>query len=148
MPQMMNAMVLHPGTSRLVEETVPIPQPARGELLIRVGACAVCRTDLHVVDGDLPGPKLPLIPGHEVIGVVEALGDGAPAGLRGQRVGVPWLGETCGDCEYCRSGHENLCDRARFTGYTRDGGFAEYLVRITATVFRSRKAIPIPMRRR
>lgn len=128
MPQMMKAMVLHPGTSRLVEETVPIPQPARGELLIRVGACAVCRTDLHVVDGDLPGPKLPLIPGHEVIGVVEALGDGAPAGLRGQRVGVPWLGETCGDCEYCRSGHENLCDRARFTGYTRDGGFAEYLV--------------------
>jgi propanol-preferring alcohol dehydrogenase len=125
---MMKAMVLHAGTSRLSEDTVPVPQPARGELLIRVGACAVCRTDLHVVDGDLPNPKLPLIPGHEVIGTVEALGDGAPSGLVGERVGVPWLGETCGDCVYCRSGRENLCDKARFTGYTRDGGFAEYLV--------------------
>jgi propanol-preferring alcohol dehydrogenase len=88
----------------------------------------VCRTDLHVVDGDLPGPKLPLIPGHEVIGTVDAVGSGAPGEALGQRVGVPWLGSTCGRCRYCRSGHENLCDRAQFTGYTRDGGFAEYLV--------------------
>lgn len=124
----MKAMVLHPETSRLAEETVAIPQPGNGELLIRVGACAVCRTDLHVVDRDLPNPKLPLIPGHEVIGIVEALGDGAPSDLLGQRVGVPWLGSTCGDCMYCRSHHENLCDKAKFTGYTRDGGFAEYLV--------------------
>lgn len=125
---MMKAMVLHPGTSHLAEETVPVPRPGTGELLVQVGACAVCRTDLHVVDGDLPDPKLPLIPGHEVIGTVEALGDGAPSHLLGQRVGVPWLGSTCGDCVYCRSGHENLCDKARFTGYTRNGGFAEYLV--------------------
>jgi propanol-preferring alcohol dehydrogenase len=124
----MKAMVLHPDTVQLVQETVPVPEPGRGELLIRVGACAVCRTDLHVVDGDLPDPKLPLIPGHEVIGTVEGLGEDAPAHLVGQRVGVPWLGATCGACVYCRSQHENLCNEAEFTGYTRDGGFAEYLV--------------------
>mgnify|MGYP000241767385 CR=1 FL=1 len=121
-------MVLRQGTPRLVEETVPVPTPGKGELLIKVSACAVCRTDLHVVDGDLPNPKLPLIPGHEVIGTVEALGADAPASLLGERVGVPWLGSTCGECDYCRAHHENLCDRAAFTGYTRDGGFAEYLV--------------------
>lgn len=128
MPRSMKAMVLHPDTVQLVQETVPVPEPGRGELLIRVGACAVCRTDLHVVDGDLPDPKLPLIPGHEVIGTVEGLGEDAPAHLVGQRVGVPWLGATCGACVYCRSQHENLCNEAEFTGYTRDGGFAEYLV--------------------
>jgi alcohol dehydrogenase, propanol-preferring len=98
---------------------VPEPEPRDGQLLVRVHACAVCRTDLHVVDGELPDPKLPLIPGHQVVGVVE--GDG-------RRVGVPWLGWTDGDCRYCRSGRENLCDRGRFTGYTLDGGYAEYLV--------------------
>lgn len=128
MSQSMKAMVLHPGTARLTEEQVPIPSAGPGELLIRVRACAVCRTDLHVVDGDLANPKLPLIPGHEVIGIVEAVGDGAPVSLKGQRVGVPWLGATCGKCHYCRTHHENLCDNAAFTGYTRDGGFAEYLV--------------------
>lgn len=128
MSQTMKAMVLHPGTTRLTEERVPVPYAGPGELLIKVLACAVCRTDLHVVDGDLPNPKLPLIPGHEVIGTVEALGDGAPGTLLGQRVGVPWLGATCGACPYCRNHRENLCDNAAFTGYTRDGGFAEYLV--------------------
>jgi propanol-preferring alcohol dehydrogenase len=121
-------MVLRQVGSRLSLESLPVPRPGKGEFRIRVHACAVCRTDLHVVDGDLPDPRLPLVPGHEVIGVVDAIGDGAPAGALGQRVGVPWLGSTCGDCSYCRSGRENLCDRARFTGYTRNGGFAEYLV--------------------
>jgi propanol-preferring alcohol dehydrogenase len=121
-------MVLRQVGSRLSLESLPVPRPGNGEFRIRVHVCAVCRTDLHVVDGDLPDPRLPLVPGHEVIGVVDAIGDGAPAGALGQRVGVPWLGSTCGDCSYCRSGRENLCDRAQFTGYTRNGGFAEYLV--------------------
>jgi propanol-preferring alcohol dehydrogenase len=120
-------MVLRHAGTGLALEMVPIPRPGPGELLIKVRACAVCRTDLHVVDGDLPHPKLPLIPGHEVIGTVAAVGEGTP-GAAGDRVGVPWLGWTCGACSYCRSGHENLCDRAAFTGYTRDGGFTEYLV--------------------
>ena len=107
---------------------VPVPQPGAGQVLIRVRACAVCRTDLHVVDGELPDPKLPLIPGHEIVGRVEMLGESV-GGLRvGDRVGVPWLGWTCGECEYCHSGRENLCDRALFTGYTIDGGYAEYTV--------------------
>jgi alcohol dehydrogenase, propanol-preferring len=125
---LMKAMVLNEIGTALVLQTVPVPPPGAGELLIRVRACAVCRTDLHVVDGDLRHPRLPLIPGHEVIGTVEAVGDGALSSLRGRRVGVPWLGATCGRCAYCRSGHENLCEHAAFTGYTRDGGFAEYLV--------------------
>jgi len=128
MSEMMRAMVLRQAGATLALEPMPIPRPGEGEFRIRVHACAVCRTDLHVVDGDLPGPKLPLIPGHEVIGTVDAVGSGAPGEALGQRVGVPWLGSTCGRCRYCRSGHENLCDRAQFTGYTRDGGFAEYLV--------------------
>ncbi len=128
MTDTMRAMVLGRAGSQLTLRTLPIPRPGKGEYRIRVRACAVCRTDLHVVDGDLPHPHLPLVPGHEVIGVVDAIGDGAPAGALGQRVGVPWLGSTCGDCSYCRSGRENLCDRAQFTGYTRNGGFAEYLV--------------------
>jgi alcohol dehydrogenase, propanol-preferring len=92
---------------------------------VRIEACAVCRTDLHVVDGDLPQPTLPLIPGHEIVGIVEAIGEHATGFALGERVGVPWLGRTCGHCAYCASGHENLCDAPLFTGYTRDGGFAE-----------------------
>ncbi|MGD8810689.1 MAG: zinc-dependent alcohol dehydrogenase family protein [Gammaproteobacteria bacterium] len=124
----MKAMVLTEAGTPLSLQTVAIPAPGASELRISVNACAVCRTDLHVVDGDLPNPKVPLIPGHEVIGTVDAVGADAPQSLQGQRVGVPWLGATCGVCAYCRGGHENLCDKATFTGYTRDGGFAEYLV--------------------
>jgi propanol-preferring alcohol dehydrogenase len=107
---------------------VPIPKPSTGQLLIRVRACAVCRTDLHVIDGELMQPKLPLIPGHEIVGTVERLGEGVEGFKIGDRVGVPWLGWTCGECSYCRNGQENLCDKARFTGYTLDGGYAEYTV--------------------
>jgi propanol-preferring alcohol dehydrogenase len=95
-------------------------------VLIRVRACAVCRTDLHVVDGELPRPRLPLIPGHEIVGVIEASGEGATRFRRGDRVGVPWLGWTCGECPFCRDGRENLCEQAKFTGYTLDGGYAEF----------------------
>jgi propanol-preferring alcohol dehydrogenase len=121
-------MVLEkPGTPlRLSEVARPTPKP--GEVLIRVRACAVCRTDLHVVDGELPNPKLPLVPGHEIVGTVMEAGSGANWFKVGARVGVPWLGWTCGECVYCLSDRENLCDRARFTGYTLDGGYAEYVV--------------------
>jgi len=115
----MRAMVLRTPREPLVLEDVAVPRPKAGELLIRIDACAVCRTDLHVVDGELPDPKLPLIVGHQVVGVDEG---------SGKRVGVPWLAWTCGVCRYCTSGRENLCDRARFTGYTTDGGYAEYCV--------------------
>lgn len=104
------------------------PEPGPGQVLIRVRACGVCRTDLHVVDGELSQPKLPLVPGHEIVGTVESVGAGAGRLQTGERVGVPWLGWTCGVCEFCRSGRENLCDRARFTGYQIDGGYAEYAV--------------------
>jgi propanol-preferring alcohol dehydrogenase len=107
---------------------LPSPRPGPGELLIAVAACAVCRTDLHVVDGELADPKLPLVPGHEIIGRVVERGEGAERFAPGDRVGVPWLGWTCGRCEYCRRGEENLCDRARFTGYQIDGGYAEMTV--------------------
>ena len=107
---------------------LPVPTPGPGQVLIRVRACAVCRTDLHVVDGELTKPKLPLIPGHEIVGIVERSGEGVQRFKSGDRVGVPWLGWTCGGCTYCRSGHENLCDQAKFTGYTLDGGYAEYTV--------------------
>jgi propanol-preferring alcohol dehydrogenase len=109
-------------------DDVPAPRPGPGQLLIKVRACAVCRTDLHVVDGELPEPKLPLIPGHEIVGVVVERGRDADRFAIGERVGVPWLGWTCGVCEYCRRGRENLCDRARFTGYQIDGGYAELTV--------------------
>ena len=124
---MMRAMQLDaPGTPlRLVERPVPTPGP--GELLIAVSACAVCRTDLHVVDGDLHGP-LPIVPGHEIVGRVAALGQGIEGVAIGDRVGVPWLGRTCGHCFYCGSGAENLCDAPEFTGFTRDGGFATHVV--------------------
>ena len=114
-----------PGNPLRVVE-VDRPRPDRGELLLRVRACGVCRTDLHVVDGELERPALPLIPGHQIVGEVDSTGGGAERFAPGARVGVPWLGWTCGECRYCRSGHENLCDRARFTGYDRDGGFGEW----------------------
>ncbi len=117
---------------------LPKPSPGPGQVLLRVRACAVCRTDLHVVDGELTQPKLPLIPGHEIVGTVEAVGDGATRFKAGDRVGVPWLGWTCGRCSYCQNGQENLCDLAKFTGYTLDGGYAEY------TVADQRFCFPIP----
>jgi propanol-preferring alcohol dehydrogenase len=104
------------------------PKPARGQLLIRIATCAVCRTDLHVIDGELLDPKLPLIPGHQIVGHIEEIGEGVKGFSVGERVGIPWLGWTDGQCSYCRSNRENLCDRARFTGYTIDGGYAEFTV--------------------
>lgn len=124
----MRAMVLEASRRKLVERKLEKPVAGDGQILIRVHVCAVCRTDLHVVDGDLSAPKLPLVPGHEVIGTVAALGAGVTAFAVGERVGVPWLGWTCGACHYCTSGRENLCEAARFTGYTLDGGFAEFMV--------------------
>jgi propanol-preferring alcohol dehydrogenase len=112
----------------LVKTEIATPEPGAGQVLIRVGACAVCRTDLHIVDGDLTRPKPALVPGHEIVGMVEQTGIGADRFAIGDRVGVPWLGWTCGVCRFCRSGRENLCDAARFTGYDIDGGFAERTV--------------------
>ena len=114
----MRAMVLRGAGEPLRLEELPVPEPGPGQVRLRVLACGVCRTDLHVVDGELPRPKLPLVPGHQIVGVAED----------GRRLGVPWLGWTCGECRYCRSGRENLCERARFTGYDLDGGYAEYAV--------------------
>jgi alcohol dehydrogenase, propanol-preferring len=121
----MRAQILIAPGRPLVAADLPAPRPRPGEVLIRVHACAVCRTDLHVVDGELPNPKLPLVPGHEIVGTVVENGAGAGRFAPGARVGVPWLGWTCGACDYCRSGRENLCDKARFTGYQIDGGYAE-----------------------
>lgn len=121
----MKAMVLDRQGLPLKLRDVPEPVPARGELLIRVSACGVCRTDLHVTDGDLVEPKLPLIPGHQIVGMVEACGEEAKQFRPGDRVGVPWLGGSCGTCRFCLSGQENLCDNAIYTGYQKDGGFAE-----------------------
>lgn len=122
----MRAMVLEAPGEPLRERALPRPEPGPGQVLVKVAACGVCRTDLHIVDGELPEPRLPLIPGHEVVGRVAALGPGVSGFAPGQRVGVPWLGWTCGRCEYCTTGRENLCAEARFTGYTIDGGYAEY----------------------
>jgi propanol-preferring alcohol dehydrogenase len=121
----MLAMRLHAPRSPLRAERVPVPEPGPGQVLVEVSACGVCRTDLHVVDGDLTEGRYPLVPGHEIVGRVVRGGTRYAAGAR---VGVPWLGWTCGVCEYCASGRENLCDKARFTGYTLDGGYAEYAV--------------------
>jgi len=107
---------------------VPQPRTDPGQVCLRVSSCAVCRTDLHIVDGELPDPKLPLIPGHEIVGRVEEIGRDVTQFRKGDRVGIPWLGWTCGECKFCRSGRENLCDRARFTGYNIDGGYAEFVV--------------------
>jgi len=134
----MKAMVLHAQRQPLRATELPTPKPGPGEVLIQVRACAVCRTDLHVVDGELPHPKLPLVPGHEIVGTVTEVGEQVERFKAGDRVGVPWLGWTCGECEYCRTGQENLCDKARFTGYTLDGGYAE------RTAADHRFCIPIP----
>jgi propanol-preferring alcohol dehydrogenase len=124
----MRAMLFEKAGQPLGKAELPVPKPDAGKVLIQVRACAVCRTDLHVVDGDLTQPKLPLIPGHEIVGVVEEKGTGVERFEIGDRVGIPWLGWTCGECSYCLWGRENLCDKARFTGYTIDGGYAEYTV--------------------
>ncbi|HEY8975243.1 MAG TPA: zinc-dependent alcohol dehydrogenase family protein [Burkholderiaceae bacterium] len=123
----MRAMVLEQPGDSLVERERPVPPPRAGEVRLRVLACAVCRTDLHVVDGDLPW-RGPVVPGHEIVGVVQAVGQGVRSPSIGQRVGVPWLGGTCGHCDFCRRDRENLCDTPEFTGYTRDGGFATHVL--------------------
>ncbi len=131
-------MVLEsPGTG-LVFRDLPDPSPGPGEVLVEIAACGVCRTDLHIRDGDLTNPKLPLVPGHEIVGRVAGFGEGVTGFTRGQRVGVPWLGRTCGRCRFCRSGKENLCDAAQFTGYQIDGGYA------ALTVADHRYCFPIP----
>src|SRR5215475_5526899 len=124
----MDAMVLNRPHEPLSLHDLSSPTAGPGQVLIEVSACAVCRSDLHVVDGELDQPKLPLIPGHEIVGRVRAIGAGAQNFVIGQRIGIPWLGWTCGTCPYCRAGMENLCDRARFTGYHLDGGYAEQAV--------------------
>jgi propanol-preferring alcohol dehydrogenase len=124
----MKAMVLKAPRTPLQHLELPTPSPSAGQVLVKVAACGVCRTDLHVVDGDLKDPKLPIIPGHEVVGHVCGLGDGVNGFRIGERVGIPWLGHTCGICRYCQTGHENLCDAPGFTGYQLDGGYAEYAV--------------------
>jgi alcohol dehydrogenase, propanol-preferring len=128
MPSVMNAMVLQSPGSPLVYMSVPLPTPLTGQVLVKVIACGVCRTDLHIIDGELDHPKLPLILGHEIVGIIVKTGDDVGSLKNGDLVGIPWLGFTCGKCKYCLSGRENLCDRALFTGYTLDGGFAEYTV--------------------
>src|SRR5262245_61374030 len=135
---LMHAMVLERARSPLVWQERPVPVPAAGEIVVAVAACGVCRTDLHVVDGDLPHPKLPIIPGHEIVGRVAAIGADVSELTVGARVGVPWLGCTCGRCPYCISGRENLCDNPLFTGYTRDGGYASH------TVADARYSFPLP----
>jgi propanol-preferring alcohol dehydrogenase len=124
----MRAMILEAQRQPLRLADIPEPVPGPEQILIKVGACGVCRTDLHILDGDLKGPKLPLVPGHQIVGTVVELGPGAEGFEAGDRVGVPWLGWTDGECRYCLSDRENLCDKARFTGYDIDGGFAEYAV--------------------
>jgi len=137
MSDVMKAMVLETSPGRLVERELPVPEAGPGQILIEVEACGICRTDLHVIDGELTEPKLPLVPGHQVVGRIVALGPGDAGRRLGERVGVPWLGWTCGECSYCRRGQENLCERARFTGYHVDGGFARY------TVADARYAFPV-----
>lgn len=123
----MRAMVLSEfGRGTLDARDLPIPKPGPRQLLVKVSSCGVCRTDLHVVDGELPHPAIPIVPGHEIVGVVEEMGDDVAGFSRGQRVGIPWLAWSCGSCEFCRSERENLCPNARYTGYTAQGGYAEY----------------------
>ena len=124
---MMRAMDLESAKSQLIEKKLPRPKAGQGQIVVQVCACAVCRTDLQVADGELPHPKLPLILGHEVVGRVVEAGKKAERFKLGTRVGIPWLGWTCGECRYCRSGRENLCEKAKFNGYTLDGGYAEYM---------------------
>jgi alcohol dehydrogenase, propanol-preferring len=134
----MDAMVLEQQRQPLRQADLPAPEPEPGQVLVRVHACGVCRTDLHIVDGELTEPKLPLVPGHQIVGTVEKLGEGAERFQVGDRVGIPWLGWTDGKCRYCLTGRENLCDHARFTGYDVDGGYAE------AAVADERFCFPIP----
>jgi propanol-preferring alcohol dehydrogenase len=124
----MHAMVATAVGAALVPEQRELPVPGAGQVRLRVEACGVCRTDLHLVDGELPQARLPVIPGHEIVGIVEAVGEGVTAPAQGERVGVPWLGRSCGHCDYCRSGRENLCDTPQFTGCTRDGGYATHVI--------------------
>ncbi|MDR3455973.1 MAG: zinc-dependent alcohol dehydrogenase family protein [Verrucomicrobiae bacterium] len=133
----MNAMVLKKIGTELEWTELADPHPGPGEIRVKVSACGVCRTDLHVVDGELPDQKVPIIPGHEIVGRIDLVGAGVEGLSLGERVGIPWLGHTCGVCPYCRSGHENLCDHPIFTGYTRNGGFA------TATIADARFAFPL-----
>jgi alcohol dehydrogenase, propanol-preferring len=136
------AMVLDvPGEPLRVAE-MPVPEPVEGQVLLRVHCCAVCRTDLHVVDGELPDPRLHLVPGHQIVGTVEKLGERTDSFTLGERVGVPWLGWTDGECRYCLSGRENLCENARFTGYQIDGGYAEYTVADACFCFPIPKGFP------
>ncbi len=137
-PAKMRAMVFTGPGAPLELRQLPVPRPGPGQVLIRVRTCGVCRTDLHIVDGELAHPKLPLIPGHEIVGTVVETGPGVEQFRPGERIGVPWLGYTCGQCRYCLSGRENLCDRPRFTGYTLDGGYGEF------TVADSRYTFPLP----
>jgi len=125
---MMRAMIFEQVGKPLVLKTIPIPQPAKEQVLVKIISCGVCRTDLHIIDGDLKRPKLPLILGHEIIGTVVKSGSAVSSLKEGDIVGIPWLGYTCGKCKYCMANHENLCDNALFTGYTIDGGFAEFTV--------------------
>ena len=134
----MRAMVLEKARTPLIMRERPTPRPAQGEILVEIAACGVCRTDLHVVDGELPNPKLPIVPGHEIVGRIAAIGSGVAGFAAGDRVGVPWIGFTCGVCAYCSAGRENLCDRPLFTGYTRDGGYA------THTIADARYCFPLP----
>src|SRR5574342_605581 len=134
----MRAMILEAPSRALRAAAPATPRPGPGQVLLRVLACGVCRTDLHVADGALPDPKLPLVLGHEVVGRVDAVGAGVTRFAPGARVGIPWLGWTCGACGPCRAGRENLCERALFTGYQRDGGFAE------AALADARYAFPLP----
>ena len=131
----MKAMVLSaPGTPLVMQER-PDPLPGPGQIRVKVEACGVCRTDLHLVDGELPRPRLPIVPGHEIVGIIDMLGAGISAPALGTRVGVPWLAHSCGVCPYCRSGRENLCDDPLFTGYTRDGGYATHVIADAAFAF-------------
>src|SRR6202453_1536025 len=136
----MHAMVLKTVGAPLEWTELPDRLSGPGQIRLKVSACGVCRTDLHVVDGELPNPRTPIIPGHEIVGRIDAIGSGVADLRLGERVGIPWLGHTCGVCPYCRAGRENLCDRPLFTGYTRDGGFA------TAAIADARFALPLPER--
>ena len=138
MPSTMRAMVLHAPGEPLRAENRPVPRPGPEDVLLRVLACGICRTDLHVVDGELREPRLPLVPGHQIVGEVVACGASVGGFAAGERIGVPWLGGSCGDCDFCRAGEENLCDGAVYTGYQVDGGFAQYCVA------NARYCFPIP----
>lgn len=139
---LMMAMVLERTGEQLKPRELSIPSAGSGELLLKIQACGICRTDLHVVDGELTEPRLPLIPGHQIVGLVEKVGEGVSGFKPGDLVGVPWLGGTCGECDYCLSGRENLCDKALFTGYQRNGGFAEYCTANASFCFNIPKSYP------